>query len=323
MLGNARLRVAGLLLGSTLAAVTAAGTQASAATSAPVRPGTDAIPVSSTAQASAGVKAAAKGAGTDAAIRAYWTPARMKSAIPADLKVDKARAATIKAKGGVLSTGEATKIAGVKATTATPGAALRPSGVKALATSSAADWYGSYWSPPATTTGKVFFTAADGYGYVCSGSAVNSEAKNTVFTAGHCVSDGAGHFHSNWAFVPDYWYNYRPFGTWTARELWTLSNWHYSADFRYDVGAVVLNTDGYGNRLVNVVGGQGITWNQPVGLYTSTATSTAAAEQHVQPVLRQRGGLALQHGAVPVLRQSHPSRGRRRTAGAPAAVTRR
>ena len=60
-----------------------------------------------------------------------------------------------------------------------------------------------YTSQPTSTNGKVFFTD-DGLNYVCSGTAVLSGNRSTVWTAGHCVHDGASGFHTNWAFVPAY-----------------------------------------------------------------------------------------------------------------------
>lgn len=218
---------------------------------------TDTGPVMSTAVASGDATAA--GTSTEASIRAFWTEARMKSAKPADATPD----GKASAKAVAEAAGPPVTIAPAKPVGATP--STDTSAVKPSAVNQASDWYGPFWSPPATTTGKVFFTHADGTYRSCSGSAVNSEAKNTVFTAGHCVSDGQGHWHSNWVFVPDYYYGYQPFGMWVARELGTLGAWFSGSDFRFDIGAAVMYDNG--DKLVNTVGGQGIAWNQPHGLY--------------------------------------------------------
>lgn len=59
-----------------------------------------------------------------------------------------------------------------------------------------ARWPNRY-DTPAYTNGKVFFTQG-GLGYACSGSVVSSEARTTVFTAGHCVHGGpGGAYHTN------------------------------------------------------------------------------------------------------------------------------
>jgi V8-like Glu-specific endopeptidase len=128
-------------------------------------------------------------------------------------------------------------------------------------------WPGNFYQPPATTTGKVFFTTYNGQRWVCSASTVNSNGKDAVITAGHCVYGSMGGevpgegWHSNWMFVPDYYYGYAPYGVWTASQLWTLTNYVYNQDEGDDIGAVVINTNAYGQHIVNVVGGQGFAWN--------------------------------------------------------------
>src|ERR687895_90855 len=79
-----------------------------------------------------------------------------------------------------------------------------------------------YTSQPTSTNGKVFFTDG-GTPFVCSGTAVLSGNRSTVWTAGHCVHDGGSGFHTNWAFVPAYADRQRPYGTWTARRPATTS----------------------------------------------------------------------------------------------------
>jgi V8-like Glu-specific endopeptidase len=135
--------------------------------------------------------------------------------------------------------------------------------------SASAEWPGSSTTPPGSTSGKVFFRGDDGLNYVCSGSTVNSGGKNVVFTAGHCVHGGGlgRRYFTNWAFVPGYRDNVRPYGTWTARQLWTLNGWSASGNRTYDIGAAVMNTDTLARHIVNRVGGQGIEWNHPLSQY--------------------------------------------------------
>ena len=131
-------------------------------------------------------------------------------------------------------------------------------------------WPGNFYLPPATTTGKVFFTTT-GNGqtenWVCSASTVNSNGRDAVLTAGHCVYGSLGgevpgeRWHSNWVFVPDYYYGYAPYGVWTARQLWTLTNYINNQDEGDDIGAAVMNTNSSGQHIVSVVGGQGLAWN--------------------------------------------------------------
>ena len=90
-----------------------------------------------------------------------------------------------------------------------------------------------------------------------------------VDTAGHCVSNGAGRFYTNWIFVPGYSSSATgctttagcfPFGKWTARQLITTAEWHTFANLKQDLGYAVLNTLG-GKHIANLLGGQGSQFN--------------------------------------------------------------
>lgn len=178
----------------------------------------------------------------------YWTPQRMRDALPAEVLVadrDKSSA------GGAVAAGKPTVV---------PQAAAKPA--------PSAAFVGGYYSgggEVVDTTGKVFFTLG-GVNYVCSGSAVSSGNKDVVLTAGHCVNEGPGAFATNWAFVPGYDDGARPYGTFTARQLTTTTQWQNSGDFDYDVAFAVLNTLN-GAHLTDVVGGQAIGFNQARGQY--------------------------------------------------------
>jgi V8-like Glu-specific endopeptidase len=161
-----------------------------------------------------------------AAVQRYWTAERMRNAIPAD-KV----------------------LAGTYA----------PAAKKVKRPSAAVQVTPPYTSQPTSTNGKVFFTD-DGLNYVCSGTALLSGNKSVVWTAGHCVHDGATDFHTNWAFVPAYADGSRPYGTWTARTLLTTTGWANSGDFSYDNGAAVVSLNG-GQALTDVVGGRNPSFN--------------------------------------------------------------
>jgi hypothetical protein len=160
-----------------------------------------------------------------AAVKRYWTADRMRNAIPAD----KILAGTF-----APATKRPTQLAA-----ATP---VPP----------------PYTSQPTSTNGKVFFTD-DGLNYVCSGTAALSGNKSVVWTAGHCVHDGASNFHTNWSFVPAYADGSRPYGTWTARALLTTNGWASGGDFSYDNGAAVVSPNG--SALTDVVGGRNIAFN--------------------------------------------------------------
>jgi V8-like Glu-specific endopeptidase len=159
-----------------------------------------------------------------AAVTAYWTPTRMRHATPA---------------------------------TAIPAAA--PAVGRAAAAFTSNEYPGDYTVPPISTHGKVYFTS-HGADYVCSGTAIASQNRSVVWTAGHCVNDGPGAFHTNWAFVPAYRDGARPLGTWAARRLLTIGAWRTAGDVSFDLGAAVVSTTA-GVALTDRVGGRGIAFN--------------------------------------------------------------
>jgi hypothetical protein len=193
----------------------------------------------------------------------YWTRERMLSAKPVPVpKLDaKANAALTR---NARPQGRAGKVSGAAAKVGLGSATARldPG-------SNAASWTGPSSSAPATTSGKVFFTGAGGAPFVCSGSTINSGGKNLVFTAGHCVSNGAGGWYNSkpWIYVPGYNNGSAPYGQWYARQLWTRPAWHNGGNRAEDIGAAVMFTNSAGTRIVNRVGGQGIEWNYPLSQY--------------------------------------------------------
>ncbi|MCK2219506.1 peptidase [Actinomadura sp. ATCC 31491] len=180
--------------------------------------------------------AAADSAAERRQVTRYWTVQRMEAAEPLD--------APNPAKGAKLPAAD----------TGTPSAT--PPTIQA-ARSGGAPWTGG--GAVTRTTGRIFFTT-QGRNASCSGSAVTSANKSVVLTAGHCVKLN-GAFHTNWVFVPGYDKGSRPFGTWAATKLLTTPQWNASEDVNFDVAAaVVAPLDG--KSLVDVVGGQGVAFNQ-------------------------------------------------------------
>jgi hypothetical protein len=233
------------------------------------------------------------GSGPDAEARAverYWTPERMLAAHPAEQLVPTVSLASTGARRTAANSGAPGKIEptapshtdiGVpgKVEPAAPTAGtdiglpgkVPPTSAPTTAPGgSAATRPQSFVLdlPPtdtlARTYGKVFFTdATDGLNYVCSATVVNSIHKNTVWTAGHCVHHGpGGTFHQNWQFVPAFKDGIGPFGAWAAERLATRTDWINNEDFSEDLGAVVVAPRD-GHEIVEVLGGQGIAFNQP------------------------------------------------------------
>ena len=216
---------------------------------------------------------------TDPAIRSYWTPERLSAAATRDLEqTPEGPPAPLPLAAGPLGApaGAApTTVAEVdpgSAEVATPqrgalespapGAAERrtdPPVKRSEIRDPAAD--------PVRSHGKVFFTVVGGTepgDYQCSGTAIASNNRSVVLTAGHCTYDDyGGGFVRNFVFIPGYHEGAEPFGEWPARQLAVLPDWKRSANLSYDLGIAVVAHNGSGKALTDVVGGRGIAFNQP------------------------------------------------------------
>ncbi len=256
---------AGLTMGGVVVNAQGAGAKGSANSSSEA-------PVTSEAKA-AGKAALGMAPSDQQALDAYWTPARMRAAIPAEQAGDfasqadsyeKSQQARVRAgTKPVTNDGPVRRVAGAASKRFGPVA-------KASGVLSAYNPNLPYYSPTAYTAGKVFFTQ-NGRNYVCSGTIVNSEGKDSVWTAGHCVHGGqGGTWHSNWTFVPAYdddLANPRPYGTWSAAYLSSRNAWTNSSDFSQDFGVATMNTNFGGWHIADYFGGQGITVNKGKNTY--------------------------------------------------------
>jgi V8-like Glu-specific endopeptidase len=187
----------------------------------------------------AGPQAAAAGASAKA-VREYWTPQRMRAAIPV----------------GLPGTGPSES-------SSKRGLHHRIRHIK---------------RPPLRAHGKVFFTVQGPptYDYQCSGTAVRAPSKSLVITAGHCSFDQTllsfnGNAVRQWMFVPAYSHGRSPFGKWpghpTATPGWRGSHPTIDplgevtgGDLRYDVGAASVAPRN-GKSLQSVVGGRPMGFN--------------------------------------------------------------
>lgn len=193
----------------------------------------------------------------------YWTQERMRDAVELD-KIELSRLPDL----GDVRVGEPTSVAPSPAGELLRTSRLLSGLTGAGAGSSAEETTGSPWTDGGEvvgTAGRVFFTI-DGRDASCSGNAVTSENNSTVITAGHCVKY-QGSWHSDWIFVPAYRDGEAPYGEWPAASTHTTPQWNATEDINYDIGAAVVRPVG-GQRLTDVVGGQGIAFNQPRGQHT-------------------------------------------------------
>jgi hypothetical protein len=92
------------------------------------------------------------------------------------------------------------------------------------------------------TIGKVFFEGRDGKLYYCSGTSVQSQYRNLVATAGHCVYDIAGNDEvvSRWVFVPGYYQGKTPYGVFVGKQAFTHYDFDVYEDFDRDYSFVTV-----------------------------------------------------------------------------------
>ncbi|GAA2215898.1 hypothetical protein GCM10009850_113660 [Nonomuraea monospora] len=100
------------------------------------------------------------------------------------------------------------------------------------------------------TIGKVFFEGRDGKLYWCSGTSIQSQYRNLVATAGHCVYDIAGNDEvvSRWVFVPGYYQGKAPWGIYVGKQAFTHYDFDVYEDFDRDYAFVTVY-DGIGGVL--------------------------------------------------------------------------
>ena len=213
-------------------AVTAAGMLAAAGALVAITTPAEAAPRTAPGR---GPVSHATGADTRAeqdAVRAFWTKARLKAAVPR----------------------------GQERPVAKPGGG----GGSKPGTSSTTN-LGTEWTAGRNTVGKVFFQLGSSL-YVCSGNAVDDEqdgvaTRNLVVTAGHCVNDGGTTYVTNFLFIPKYdptkpRTSGQPFGTFTATRLTTTSQWAAQGAemYNYDVGMARVGPNENAAQLATAVG---------------------------------------------------------------------
>ena len=197
-----------------------------------------ALPAATTTVGAAPGGPAQSAASRHAAIIAYWTPARMKAAIPRDFIRD--------SKGKFEPNKRPVKPPPPTTGTANTIGASWPNGKGAVY----------------ARTGKVYFEM-NGGGWVCSGTALQDSRTgySLVITAGHCVYDetnGRGQlsgFATNWLFIPQF--DSSPtftcantaYGCWTATALVAHNGFASAGGFNtqathYDWGFAVVGPGG-------------------------------------------------------------------------------
>jgi V8-like Glu-specific endopeptidase len=199
----------------------------------------------------------------DADLRAYWTPERMRSAKP--MKVSRQRE-----NPKVRVSDETGNRAQRTVSTDTQ---PEPRLTRASEFQPAAEYpfpYGrrSVENPlrkiaPYRQVGRVFFRQ-NGVRYSCSGSSVVGGWRHVVFTAGHCLNDGAGNWSTDVVFVPARRTGKfkNPYGRFSAKELWVPAGWSDNQWWAYDLGAFNVGKNKKRKTLRKSVGALGFAYNE-------------------------------------------------------------
>jgi V8-like Glu-specific endopeptidase len=202
----------------------------------------------------------------------YWTPERMRAAVPAEPLA-----------AGTAASAQAAEVeAGVPASYGGAEAEVEGGfGIESNESRSAAPG-----------VGKVFFVL-DGRGYVCSGNSVGAGNGSVVATAAHCVHGGGfgESYASKWVFVPGYDEGAAPYGLWSAVSFAVPEQWSVVADDSYDTGFVKVG-EVDGQTLAQAAGASPIAFNQPRGL-EYTAFGYPAAPPFDGETLKSCAGTAI------------------------------
>lgn len=151
------------------------------------------------------------------------------------------------------------------------------------------------------TIGRLFFVNANGADTWCTATAVKSANRSAVMTAAHCVRRGSspGNTHILMVFAPGYSKGKLPYGAFAVRTAVTPRAWEN--DSTDDLATLVVDTDRSGRKLTDVVGGQDVAFNRPVGGTISPFGYSATRPQLGEELLRCVGTAKKQSGqqAIP------------------------
>jgi len=172
-----------------------------------------------------------------AAVSDYWTPERMRAAIP--LESPKQAAALVK------------------------GAAAAD--FRAAPTDQET-FPGADILYPQRLHGKLFLTIG-GQDASCSATVVTSFTRNVILTAGHCLANpgpalGRTTFSRDVSFAPGYRDGAAPFGMFPAISLRAPGIWAYEGVISFDVGAARVSSP-TGAPIQDLLGSRGISFNRP------------------------------------------------------------
>ena len=208
-------------------------------------------------------------------ITSYWTPRRMRHAVPLDVEPQPFGSRST-SDGSTSPAGEPILVpgdppVGTDAPPAPGAGGVNPADELAAAAATASGpipftsaELTETTSYPVSTHGIVFLKLGK-FKFSCSATVVQSATQSIVMTAGHCVHAGGrkGPWATNFLFAPGYQDKVAPFGTWTAQRLFTTKGWRKHVRFADDIGAAALHPNAAGQTVESVVGSRGIAFNLP------------------------------------------------------------
>lgn len=106
---------------------------------------------------------------------------------------------------------------------------------------------------PYAMTGQLTFSEPGG-NFVCSATV---QRTGVITTAGHCVSDGKGHFFTNWVFTPATRNGSAPFGKWIWKQVIVTDTWHHGGGGvpnAQDVAVIALFPNSRGTKIGSFTG---------------------------------------------------------------------
>ena len=192
-----------------------------------------AVPGAAAAPSSASAGVTGLGAAAEAArVARYWTPQRMRAAVPLEYELGADGEGHLVP--GAVDLGDAT------------------ASFKAVPTPKV---------PPFSVNGRIFLRQGKLQGF-CSGTAINSPTRQLVLTAGHCVGTGPEDGHANirssfLEFVPAYTDGVAPFGAFVAKQgsVRAPKGWFKQGNPDFDMGAFLTRPNAEGVNLADAVGG--------------------------------------------------------------------
>lgn len=149
------------------------------------------------------------------------------------------------------------------------------------------------------TRTQITNTVQNPYWYIgriaigCTGTLVGPKH---VLTAGHCVADGSGNWHSSLNFSVGQDGSYKPWGSESWANAMTTSNWFNNKDAKYDYGMIILQEaphggwTGYGNYSGGTHSVTGYPGDKPTGQLWTDSSSTSSSSHQIFYSLDTAGG---------------------------------